>query len=139
LWAVVSVGFSLTFPLVFVTGVARRLPLLALVALAIQVPLAFVGQVTLGLDGLALALAATTALVLGALLVELDALRPTARGLAVASVIVAAFAFVAFAVPWFFLGAVAAAAVGLALYAAALGAVRPAPLRGAWRYLRALA
>jgi hypothetical protein len=139
LWAVVSVGFSLTFPLVFVTGAARRLPLLAAVALVIQVPLAFVGQVTLGLDGLALALAATTAIVVGALLVELDALWQTARGLALAALIAAAFAFVTFVVPWLFLGAVAAAAVGLVLYAAALGLVRPAPLRGAWRYLRALA
>ena len=139
LWAVVSVGLSLTFPLLFVAGVGRRLPLLAVLTLVVQVPLAFVGQVTLGLDGLALALAVTTAFVLGALLVDLGALRPAARGLGVAALTVAAFALVAFVPPWLVLGPSAAAVVGLALYAAALGLVRPAPLREAWRYLRALA
>jgi hypothetical protein len=36
------------------------------------------------------------------------------------------------------LGAVAAAAVGLALYVVALGLWRPAGLRHAWAYVRAL-
>jgi hypothetical protein len=36
------------------------------------------------------------------------------------------------------IGPVAAAAVGIVLYAAALGAWRPAGLRDAWAYLRAL-
>ena len=105
----------------------------------VQVPLAFLGQVTLGLDGLSLALAATTTFVLGALLVDLDALRATARGLTLGVVTVALYALGAFILPWLFLGAIAGAAVGLALYAAALGVVRPAPLRESWRYLRALA
>ena len=68
LWAVVSVGVSLTFPLLFVTGAGRRLPLLAVLTIVVQVPLAVIGQVTLGLDGLSLALAATTAFVLAGLL-----------------------------------------------------------------------
>ena len=80
LWAVVSVGISLTFPLLFVVRAGRRLPLLALLTIVVQIPLALIGQLTLGLDGLALALAATTAFVLARLLVDLDALRPTARG-----------------------------------------------------------
>ncbi len=51
----------------------------------------------------------------------------------------ALLAFVAFLPPWLLLGPVAAAAAGIALYAAALGLARPAPLREAWLYLRALA
>lgn len=139
LWAVVSVGISLTFPLLFVAGAGRRLPLLALLTVIIQVPVAFLGQVTLGLDGLALALAVTTAVVLGALLIDLDALRETARGLTLGAATVALYTLGAFILPWLFLGAVAGAAVGLVLYVAALAVVRPAPLRESWRYLRALA
>ena len=63
----------------------------------------------------------------------------TARGLTIGSVTVALYALGAFILPWLFLGPVAGAAVGLILYAAALGVVRPAPLRESWGYLRALA
>jgi hypothetical protein len=45
---------------------------------------------------------------------------------------------VAFLAPSAVLGAIAAAAVGLALYAAALLAWRPAGLRAAWAYARTL-
>ncbi len=109
LWAVVSVGISLTFPVLFVAGSGRHLPLLAVLAIAVQVPLAFLGQVTLGLDGLALALAATTAVALAGLLVELGVLRPTARGLVVGSLMIAAFALAAFLPPSLLLGPLAAA------------------------------
>ncbi len=126
LWAVVSVGISLTFPLLFVVRAGRRLPLLALLTVVVQIPLAVIGQLTLGLDGLALALAATTAFVLASLLVDLDALRPTARGLVIAAMTVALFALVAFVPPSLVLAPAAAAAVGLALYIAVLGLVRPA-------------
>jgi len=139
LWAVVSVGISLTFPLLFVAGAGRRLPLLAVLTIVVQIPLALIGQLTLGLDGLALALAATTTFVLACLLIELDAVRPTARGLLVAAVTVALFALVTFGPPSLVLGPLAAAVVGLALYTAVLSLLRPAPLRDAWRYLRALA
>jgi hypothetical protein len=139
LWAVVSVALSLTFPLLFVAGAGRRLPLLALLTIVVQVPLALIGQVTLGLDGLALALAATTTFVLAGLLIDLDAIRPTARGLFVASLTIALLALVAFGPPSLILGPIAAAIVGLGVYSAVLAVLRPAPLRDAWRYLRALA
>ena len=51
----------------------------------------------------------------------------------------ALLALVAFVPPSLVLAPAAAAAVGLALYIVVLGLVRPAALRGAWRYLRALA
>ncbi len=138
-WAVASVGLSVTFPLLFVSGAGRRLPLLAVITVLVQIPLAVAGQLVLGLDGLALALAATTSFVLVGLLVDLDALRPTARGLLIAALTVAAIALVAFLPPSLVLGPLGAAVVGLALYTAVLGLLRPAPLRDAWRYMRALA
>jgi hypothetical protein len=48
-------------------------------------------------------------------------------------------ACVAFGIPALGLDPGPAASVGLALYAAALAVVRPAGLRGSWRYLRSLA
>ena len=139
-WAFVTVAISVTFPLVFVVGRTRRLPLLALGAFALHVPLAVVGQVTLGLEGLALALAVTTAALLAGALAILGAISVAARGLLVAALVVAAFAAGAFVAPAIVLGTtIVAAAIGAALYAALLGAMRPAPLVAAWHYLRALA
>lgn len=139
LWAIVSVGVSVTFPLVFVAGRSRSLPLVALGALALHVPVAWAGQRLLGLDGLALALAVTTGAVLAVLLAQLHSLAATARGLALASLAVAVLAAVAFVPPALVLASTAAATVGLAAYAALVGLVRPPGLREAWRYLRALA
>ncbi len=138
-WAVASVGVSVTFPLVFVAGSSVRLPLLALAVLLVHVPIAVLGQVLGGLDGLALALATTTALVLGGLLLGLRAAGPTARGLGAAAITVVVFALVAFAPLRLALGPVGAAGAGLALYGLLLAAVRPPGLLAAWRYLRALA
>jgi hypothetical protein len=122
-WAVVSVGVSVTFPLVFVAGRGRALPLIAVGAVLLQLALAFAGQGLFGLDGLA----------------GLHALAPTATGLALAAVTVAAGTVLAFLVPALLLPAVAAAACGLCFYAALVAIVRPPGLRAAWRYLRALA
>lgn len=139
LWAVASVGISLAYPLLFVAGGGRRLPRLALATIALQVPLAFVGQRLLGLSGLVLALAATTTFVLVALLLELGAVGPVSRGLTVATVMVGLLALAAFAPVGLVLTPLVAAGVGLVLYVLVLVLVRPAPLRDAWRHLRALA
>ena len=56
----VSVGFSLTFPLLFVRRRERLLPAIAVVALALQIPLAWLGARLFELEGLAAALALTT-------------------------------------------------------------------------------
>ena len=45
----------------------------------------------------------------------------------------------AFVLPWFFLGPIPGAVLGVVLYAVVIGLVRPAPLRESWRYLHALA
>jgi hypothetical protein len=136
-WMAVSVGVSLTFPLVFVAGAARGLPRIAMLALAAQVLLAFAGQVTLGLEGLALALAASTAIVLGLLLQKIGAYPVAARELALAALAIAAIAAIAFA-PFAFVEPALGALLGLALYAVLLRLVHPRGLTAGWRYLRAL-
>ena len=138
-WAVASVALAVTFPLVFVAGRTRRLPLVALVSLAIHVPLAWAAGEIAGLEGLALALAITTAFVLCWLLHMLGALGEAARGLLVAAGTVALFAAVAFVPVGIALTAGVAAAVGLLVYVALVAVVRPRGLLDAWRYLRALA
>jgi O-antigen/teichoic acid export membrane protein len=137
-WMIASVGVNVSFPLVFVAGRTRALPWIGLFALAVQVPLAWIGGAWLDLNGLAIALAATTFLVLGAVLHQLHALAAATRGLAVAAGVVAGIALAAFLPPALVLGSAAAAAVGLVLYVAFVGALRPRGLTASWGYLRAL-
>ena len=95
-YMVASVALSVTFPLVFVAGRGGRLPLVGLGVLAIHVPLALAGQAIVGLDGLALALAVSTAVAFGWMLTLLHAARSTARRLALAIAVVAGCALVGF-------------------------------------------
>ncbi|HEU5264405.1 MAG TPA: hypothetical protein VFU34_07185, partial [Gaiellaceae bacterium] len=127
-----------TFPLAFVAGRTRRLPWIAVGALALQIPLAWVGASLLDLEGLAIALACSTLAVLVALLSELDALPGTARGLAGAAAVVGGVSIAAFVPPALVLGAAAAAGAGLLLYGALFVLVRPRGLARSWRYLREL-
>ena len=138
-YMVASVALSVTFPLVFVAGRGGRLPLVGLGVLAIHVPLALAGQAIVGLDGLALALAVSTAVAFGWMLTLLHAARSTARRLALAIAVVAGCALVGFVPAGALLGPAGAALGGLALSAAALAVVRPVGLRTAWHYLRELA
>ena len=71
-WMVASVAVSVTFPLLFVRGRARELPLLALGALVVQVPVEWAMREAFGLAGIAGGMAVTTALVLAALLASLE-------------------------------------------------------------------
>ncbi len=138
-WAVVSAAVSVTFPLVFVAGRGRVLPALAVLALGASVPLAWLGQDLLGLDGLALALAVVTAGVLVVMLRALGSLAPAVHGLVAAAAVVAALAAAAFVPLALLLPSAVAAAGGLAAYVSLVALVRPPGLRAAWRYLRALA
>jgi hypothetical protein len=137
-WMVASVGVNVTFPLAFVSGRTRSLPAIGVALLGGQVVLAWAGSALLGLDGLAIAFALSTALALVSLLAMLEALRAAARGVLVAALTVAGLAAAAFAPPSFLLGSTAAGAVGLALYALLVAAARPRGLRASWSYLRAL-
>lgn len=138
-WMAVSIGVSVAFPLLFVADRARRLPLLALVVVAVTAPLAWLGQELGGLYGLALALALATGVGLVGMLAALSSVGPTLRGLGAAAVVVAVVAAVAYVPPALVLSPVTGAVVGLALYTAVLALVRPSGLRSSWRYLRSLA
>jgi hypothetical protein len=129
---------TVTYPLVFVRGRARWLPVLAAAALVAQVLLAWAGRAAFGLAGVAAALALSTALVLCVLLVALGAFARVARGVVAAAAICGALAALVFAVPRIVLDPAIAAGVGVVLYAAVLAAWRPPGLRAAWAYLHAL-
>lgn len=136
---VVSVGLAVTFPLVFVAGRGSRLPLVALGVLAAHVPIAYAAQALGGLWGLCAAMAVSTALALGWLLLLLGALAPTLRELAVAVATVTALVLVSYLPPAAILGPVPAAVAGTVLGLVLLAATRPRGLREAWHYLRELA
>ena len=137
-WIVASIGVSVTFPLAFVAGRTRRLPWIAAGVLALQVPLAWVGASLLDLEGLAIALACSTLVVLVALLTELGALSGAAREFAVAAAVVGGLSLAAFVPPALVLGGLASAVVGLLLYVTLFALIRPRALMLSWRYLRAL-
>jgi hypothetical protein len=137
-WMICSIALSVAFPLLFVRGRARWLPLLAVAALAAHVLFEWAGSAWLGLAGIAAGMAVTTALVLGVLLASLQALPATARGVLAAAAACAAPALLGFGLAGLLLGAVPGAVVGFLLYAGALATWRPAGLTGAWLYLRRL-
>jgi len=137
-WMVVSVAVSVAFPLLFVRGRARWLPALAVAALALHVLVEWGGRAAFGLAGIAAGMAVTTGAILIALLSPLGALVGALRGVAAAALVCGGIAAVAFGAPRAVLGPVPAAAVGLVLYAAVVLAWRPAGLRSAWSYVRAL-
>jgi hypothetical protein len=138
-WMVVSVAFTLTFPLLFVLERSRGLVAIAVVGLAVSVPIVLAGRELAGLAGIAGALAVSTGLVLAALLVAVSggALWRTTTELGRLALQVAALAALAFGLASL-LGGFAGAAVGLVAYAALLAALRPRGLREAWSYVRAL-
>ena len=137
-WIVASVGVSIAFPLVFVRGRARFLPLIAGGALAVHVLVEWGGRAAFGLAGLAGGLAVTAALVLVTILAWLGALTATLRGLVVAAAACGGVALVGFGLPRIVLHPLPAAAVGLVLYSVVMLAWRPPGLRAAWSYVRAL-
>ncbi|MFO7572722.1 MAG: hypothetical protein R6W48_09020 [Gaiellaceae bacterium] len=137
-WMVVSVGVTVAFPLAFVAGRLRLLPWIALGVLPVQLLLAWAGASMLELEGLALALAVSTLVILAGLLIQLQALERALRGLFAAALLLGVLALVAFAPPALVLGPVAAAAVGLVAYGVLLALVRPRGLTSGWRYLRTL-
>jgi L-lactate permease len=127
-----------TFPLLFVRGATRHLPLLAVLALVVHVGVEWIAREAFGLSGVAVGMGVTTAVVLVALLRPLESLGETLRGLLVAALVCGGLAALAFAAPGAVLEALPAALVGLAVYATALLVWRPSGLRAAWTYARVL-
>jgi hypothetical protein len=137
-WMVASVAVTVTYPLVFVRGRGRWLPLLAAAALGTQVLVEWGARAAFGLAGVAAGLALTTALVLAVLLAQLGALELVARGLALAAVVCGGLAALAFGLPRLVAGPIPAAVIGLVAYCVVLALWRPAGLRHAWAYLHTL-
>jgi hypothetical protein len=139
-WMVATVAFTVAYPMLFVVGRGRGLVPLAIAALAVQVPLAWALREVWGLNGIALALGITTSLVLVGVLAELSLrmLQLTLAGVLRAALLLGGLAIVAFGGARLLLGDIPAAFVGLAAYTVFLAVVRPAGLRHAWAYMRAL-
>ena len=139
-WMAASIGVTITFPLLFVAGRERRLPWLAIAALAVHVVLTWAAVEAFELDGLALALTLSTLVVLAVLLGLLSAqvLAESGRRLALGAAAVGGLALVAFAAPSWLLPDAAAAVFGVAIFGALLVALRDRGLRQAWSYLRTL-
>jgi hypothetical protein len=137
-WMVASVAVTVAYPLVFVRGRARWLPLLAAGALLVQVLIEWGGRSAFGLAGVAVGLGVTTALVLAVLLAWLRAAVSTALGVALAAAACGVLAVAAFGLPRLVAGPVAAAAIGLGAYVLVLTVWRPPGLRYAWAYMRSL-
>jgi hypothetical protein len=137
-WMVASIAVTVAYPLLFVRGRAKWLPLLAVGALGLHVLVEWGGRGIAGLGGVAGGLAVTTAGILTVVLLSLGALAPTLRALAPAAIVCGLVAAVAFGVPGVLVGPLAAAIVGVVVYALALGVGRPPGLRHAWAYLHSL-
>ena len=139
-WMAASIGVTITFPMLFVAGRERRLPLLAVAVLALHVVVAWAAVDAFDLDGAALALTISTLAVLVALLALLSArvLAVSGRGLALGAVAVGALALLAFGLPAVLLPDAAAAVLGVGVFGALLVAARDLGLRQAWGYLRTL-
>ena len=139
-WMVAAIGVSVTFPLLFVAERARLLPLIAGAAVAVHVAVTWLAATLAGLEGIALAIAVTTAGVLGALLAVLStvSLRRVSLGLLAAALTLGVPAAVLFGAAAAVLEPLPSALLGFAAYVGALALVRPHGLREAWAYVHAL-
>jgi hypothetical protein len=140
LWMAASVGVTITFPMLFVAGRERALPLLALAVLALHVLVAWVAVEAFELDGAAVALTLSTLVVLVALLVILspEVLVEAAGGLALGAIVTGVLALAAFGVAALVLPDPSAAALGAVAFAGLLVVLRRLGLQQAWGYLRTL-
>jgi hypothetical protein len=126
------------FPLLFVRGRARWLPLLAVGVLFLHVAVEWLGRSLFELAGIVAGMAVTTAVVLVVLLAALGTVVATLRGLATAAIACGVPAVACFGIAGVAIDPLPAAATGVVLYGAVLAAWRPAGLRAAWVYVRGL-
>ena len=139
-WMATSIGVTITFPMIFVAGRERRLPVLAGIAIALHIVVAAAAVDAFELAGAAVALTISTAFVLLALLLLLspEVLEAGVRGLLLGAAVIGGLALIAFGVADAVLPAEPAAAVGALAFCAMLVAARGLGLRQAWGYLRTL-
>lgn len=139
-WMATSIGVTITFPMIFVAGRERRLPLLAGIVLVVHVLVAVLAVDAFELAGAALALTISTGFVLASLLLLLSprVLEAGVRGLLLGAALIGGLALVAFGAAGAVLPAEPAAVVGALVFCAMLVAARGLGLREAWGYLRTL-
>ncbi len=139
-WMAASIGVTITFPMLFVAGRDRRLPLLAVAALVFHVVATWIAVSLFELDGAAVALTVSTLAVLVALLLLLSpqVLTEGARGLLLGAAVTGGLALVAFGAASLILPEEPAAAVGAVVFAGLLLVARSLGLQQAWGYLRTL-
>ena len=129
-WMVVSVALDGRLPAACSCGGrARWLPLLAAAALGVQVLVEWGARALRARPAWPAGWGRRRPLVLVVLLVSLGALAGVARGIVVAAVVCGGLAAIAFVLPRLVVGPVAAAAIGVVLYAAVLALWRPPGLR----------
>jgi O-antigen/teichoic acid export membrane protein len=136
----VSIGVTITFPMIFVAGRERRLAVVAASAILLHVVVAWAAVDAFELAGAALALTVSTALVLVALLLLLspDVLARGLRGLAVGGSLIGGLAVAAFGLADVLLPQAFAAVVGALAFSGLLLAARNFGLGDAWTYVRTL-
>jgi hypothetical protein len=139
-WMVAAVALTVVFPLIFVLEKPRVLAPLAVLIVAVDIPLSLGMRAVLDLRGLVLALAISTFSVVVAItaVVSIRMLVLTFVGLGKTVLLVAALTVGAFGVANLVTSGFAAAAIGLAIYVGALALLRPHGLLEAWSYVRAL-
>lgn len=139
-WMAASIGVTITFPMLFVAGRDRRLPLLAAGALGLHLVATWIAVSLFELEGAAVALAVSTLAVLAALLLLLspDVLAAAAGGLLLGAAITGGPALAAFGGASAVLPEAQAAGLGLVVFAGLLLATRRLGLEQAWGYLRTL-
>ena len=139
-WMIAWVGFVVTFPLVFVAQRRRLLVPVALLALVVMIPAGLALRSLWGLPGIAIAVGlATTAIALGLMAaIGRQTLVAGAVGLARVGLALGTAALVAFGGLALVLSPLAAAVVGVPLYALILFSMRSLGLGDAWAYVRHL-
>jgi hypothetical protein len=137
-WMLASTIATVVYPIVFVRGRARWLPVLALAAILIHVPIELLMRWAFGLAGVAVGMALTSAFVVVGMLSSLKALGVVARGALAASAACGGVAVAAFGVGGALLGPLSGAVAGFLLFSLAFAAWRPRGMRDAWRYARGL-
>jgi peptidoglycan biosynthesis protein MviN/MurJ (putative lipid II flippase) len=139
-WMIGFAGFSITYPLLFVTHRTQWLIPLAVGVIVVDIPISFAGRAWGGLTGVAVALGISTLLLVLGLMYALSSrmLVLSVIGLGRLGLIVGAATALAFGGASLLLGAVPAAALGVVVYALILVAVRQFGLADAWHYVRAL-
>ncbi|MDX6441284.1 MAG: Lipid flippase MurJ [Gaiellaceae bacterium] len=139
-WMVAWVGFAVTFPLVFVAGRRKALVPLAALGFLVCIPLGLAFRAAWGLPGIAIAIGlATLVIALGLMAaVSTRALTIAAIGVGRVALAIAAASALAFGGLALALSPIAAALLGVVVYALIIFAIRSFGLTDAWTYVRGL-